>query len=165
MDTVLKATAVYLFLWAAIRLSGRRTLGEMTPFDFVVFLMIGSAMQRALTGQDFSFTNAVLIVFTLVGLDVLFSLALRDIPPLAKILRGIPTIIVEDGKPLGWRLKRARLTVDDVLQSARRKHGIESLDGIRFAILETSGDISIMPFEKKTSPETQAQQENFNPSG
>ena len=58
-----------------------RTLGEMTPFDFVVFLLIGSVMQRALTGQDFSFTNAVLIVFTLVGLDVLFSLGLRDIPP------------------------------------------------------------------------------------
>ena len=159
MDTVLKAAAVYVFLWAVIRLSGRRTLGEMTPFDFVVFLLIGSAMQRAMTGQDFSLTNAILIVITLVALDALFSLALRDVPALAKILRGIPTIIVEDGKPLQWRLKRARLTVDDVLQSARLKHGIESLDQIHYAILETSGEISIMPVERKAAHEAVPRQE------
>src|SRR4029453_13398976 len=100
MDTVIKATAVYLFLWAVIRISGRRPLGEMTPFDFVVFLLIGSAMQRALTGQDFSFINAILIVLTLAGLDVLFSLLTRDFEPLSKLLKGVPTIIVEKGKPL-----------------------------------------------------------------
>lgn len=150
MDTIFKAAFVYVFLWAILRLSGRRTLGEMTAFDFVLFLLIGSAMQRALTGQDYSLTNAVLIVVTLVIVDIALSFIRRDSPGLGKLLKGMPTIVVERGKPLTWRMKRARLTEDEILQTARR-HGIVSLDGIRYAILEASGDISIIPYEKGES--------------
>jgi uncharacterized membrane protein YcaP (DUF421 family) len=163
MDTVVKAVIVYFFLWAVLRLSGRRTLGEMTAFDFVLFLLIGSAMQRALTGQDYSLTNAILIVATLIIVDIALSFVRRDVASLSKILKGTPTIVVEGGKPLTWRLKRSRLTEDEVLQAARRHHGIESLDRIRYAILEASGDISIIPYEDGKKPDGGMQQEKSEP--
>lgn len=152
METVLKAAVIYLLVWGVIRISGRRTLGEMTAFDFVLFLLIGGAAHRALTGQDYSVTNAFLIIATLIGVDVVFSFVRRDWPDAAKILKGVATIVVEDGRPLPWRLQRARLTVEDVLTAARRSHGLESLQQIKFAILEASGDISIIPYERRAGP-------------
>lgn len=148
MDTIFKAVFVYAFLWAIVRVAGRRTKKELTPFDFVLFLLIGSAMQRALTGQDYSMTNAVLIVATLAIIDVLLSLVRLDWPGFEKILKGVSTIVVEDGRPLQWRLRRARLKESDVLDAARSHHGLERLDEIKFAILEASGEISIIPYEK-----------------
>jgi len=148
METVIKAVIVYAVLWAILRIAGRRTMSQMTAFDFVLFLLIGSAMQRALTGQDYSLTNGILIVGTLIVIDVGLSLARRDWPSLGKVLKGVSTIVVEDGRPLPWRLKRARLHEDDVLEAARRHHGIESLDQVKFAILESSGEIAILPFEQ-----------------
>src|SRR3954447_26106257 len=148
MDTILKAVFVYAFLWAVVRVAGRRTMKEMTPFDFVLFLLIGSAMQRALTGQDYSLTNAVLIVATLTVIDVVLSLARRDWQPVERIVKGVSTIVVEDGQPLKWRLRRARLKESDVLDAARTRHGLERLDEIKFAILEASGEIAIIPYEK-----------------
>jgi uncharacterized membrane protein YcaP (DUF421 family) len=145
MDTIVKSAFVYIFLWAIIRITGRRTMGKMTPFDFVLVLLVGSAMQRALTGQDYSLTNAVLIVSTLVVMDVLLSLAGRDLPSLGKILKGLPMVVVEEGRPLLWRMHRARLNEDDILEAARERHGIERMDKIKFAILETNGEISIIP--------------------
>ncbi len=148
MDTILKTVFVYAFLWAVVRLAGRRTVKEATAFDFVLFMLIGSAMQRALTGQDYSLTNAVLIVSTLVLLDVLLSLGRRDWTMFGKILKGVSTIVVEDGKPLTWRLRRARLKEDDVVDAGRSRHGLDHIDEIKFAILEASGEISIIPYEK-----------------
>jgi uncharacterized membrane protein YcaP (DUF421 family) len=149
METVLKAAVVYLIVWAAIRISGRRTLAEMTAFDFVLFLLIGGAVHRALTGQDYSLTNAFLIITTLIGIDVVLSFFRRDWPGAAKIIKGVATIVVEDGQPLPWRMRRSRVTIDDVLAAARHNHGLENLQQIKFAILEASGDISIIPYDRR----------------
>ena len=121
----------------------------MTAFDFVLFLLIGGAVHRALTGQDYSLTNAFLIIATLIGIDVAMSFARRNWPDTAKVLKGVATIVVEDGQPLPWRMHRSRITVDDVLSAARRNHGLENLQQIKFAILEASGDISIIPYERR----------------
>ena len=74
MDSVIKATVVFFVLWAILRVSGRRTLGEMTAFDFVLFLIIGGSTQRAITGEDYSLINALLLVATFVTLDVGLSI-------------------------------------------------------------------------------------------
>ena len=146
METVLKTAIVYFILWALLRLSGRRTLAKMTSFDFVVMLIIGGSTQRALLGQDYSVTNALLVIATLVLTDVALSLLQRDFPPLARIFNGEPMIIVEEGRPLARRLKLARLTADQVLESARRVHGLERMEQIKYAVFEASGDISIIPY-------------------
>jgi uncharacterized membrane protein YcaP (DUF421 family) len=145
MDTVIKATIVYFALWAIIRISGRRTLGEMTAFDFVLFLIIGGATQRALTGQDYSLINAFLLVATFVVIDVLLSLVERSSRSARRILKGEPMIVLEHGKLLTERMRAARVTEDDILESARKLQGLERFDQIKFAILEASGHITIVP--------------------
>lgn len=154
MDAVIKGAIVYFALWAIIRISGRRTLGEMTAFDFVLFLIIGGATQRALTGQDYSLTNAFLLVMTFVVIDVALSLAERDWPPVRRFLKGAPMILVDNGSLLVGRMKRARVTEDDILESARRLHGLERMDQIKFAILESNGDITIVPGVQPDQAET-----------
>jgi uncharacterized membrane protein YcaP (DUF421 family) len=151
MDSVIKSAVVYFVLWLIIRATGRRTLGQLTVFDFILFLIIGGAAQRALTGQDYSLTHAFLIIATFVIIDVAVSFVERDAPSLGEILKGVPTIVVENGRVLRGRLRRARLTEDDVLEAARRRHGLETMDEIKFAILEASGEISIIP-QRKTMP-------------
>jgi uncharacterized membrane protein YcaP (DUF421 family) len=145
MDSVIKSAIVFFVLWLVIRASGRRTLGQLTVFDFILFLIIGGVAQRAMTAQDYSLTHAFLIIATFVVIDVVVSLVERDVPPVASILKGLPTIVVENGRVLSGRLRRARLTEDDVLQAARRLHGLETMNEIKFAIFEASGEISIIP--------------------
>ena len=98
-----------------------------------------------MAAQDYSLTHAFLIIATFVVIDVLVSLIERDVPTVASILKGLPTIVVENGRVLSGRLRRALLTEDDVLQAARRLHGLETMNEIKFAIFEASGEISIIP--------------------
>jgi uncharacterized membrane protein YcaP (DUF421 family) len=148
METVLKTTIVYFILWGVLRLSGRRTLAKMTSFDFVVMLIIGGATQRSLLGQDYSVTNGLLVVVTLVVIDVSLSLLQRDFPPLSKVFNGEPMIVVEEGEPLKGRLAKARLSTEQVLEAARHSHGLERMEQIKFAVLEAGGDISIIPYPR-----------------
>ena len=145
MDTVIKTFCVYFILLLLLRLSGRRTLAQMTPFDLIVVLIIGGTTQRALLGQDYSVTNALLVVVTLLVIDIALSLVECHFPRVGKILNGMPMIVVEQGRLLRERMHRARLTEDDVLSAARR-HGLDRLLDIKFAILEASGEISIIPY-------------------
>jgi uncharacterized membrane protein YcaP (DUF421 family) len=148
MDSVIKSLVVYFVLWLVIRSSGRRTLAQLTVFDFILFLIIGGAASRALMGQDYSLTHAFLVIATFVVTDIAVSFLERDVPSIAKILRGVPTIVVENGRVLRGRLRRARLTEEDVLEAARHLHGLETMDEIKFAIFEASGEISIIPRRK-----------------
>ena len=156
MDSVIKATVVFFALWAILRVSGRRTLGEMTAFDFVLFMIIGGSTQRAITGQDYSLTNALLLVATFVALDVALSIAELKSPLFRRILNGMPMILVENGRLMAGRLRRARLTEDNVLEAARRLHGLERIDQIKFAILEGSGEITIVPATRAGGVELKA---------
>lgn len=148
MDSVLKAVAVYVLLWVVIRISGRRTLAQMTAFDLILLLIIGGATQRALVGQDYSLTTAFIVVTTLVSLTVGMSLLEIGSRPMAKILKGTPTILVEHGHKLEGRMRRARVTEEEILEAARHDQGITRLDQIKFAVLEASGKISIIPEQK-----------------
>src|SRR5215470_9368117 len=130
MDSVIKSLVVYFILWLVIRATGRRTLGQLTVFDFILFLIIGGAASRALMGQDYSLTHAFLVIATFVVVDVAVSLLERDVPRLAHVLKGVPTVVVENGDVLSARLRRARISEEDV---------------IKFAIFEASGRISIIP--------------------
>src|SRR5689334_6100368 len=124
MDSVIKACVVYFVLWAIIRISGRRTLGEMSAFDFILFLIIGGSTQRAITGEDYSLTNALVLVSTFVGIEVALSLVELRSPLLRRVFDGTPTILVENGVPMTYRLRRARVTENNILEAARRLHGI-----------------------------------------
>jgi len=153
MDSVLKAVIVFFVLWAIIRISGRRTLGEMTAFDFVLFLIIGGSTQRAITGQDYSLTNALILVATFVALDIALSVIELKYPFMRRVLNATPTILVDNGHLLVHRMRRARVTEENILEAARRLQGLERMDQIKFAILEASGDISIVPAARQGTAE------------
>lgn len=145
MDAVIRAAAMYLVLIILFKIAGRRSLSELTTFDFVLLLIIGEATQQALLGDDFSVTNSILIIATLIAIDVGFSLAKQRSTRLSKFLDGDPTIIVEDGHFLKARMKKARISEADIMETARSSQGIIDISDIRFAIIERNGSISIIP--------------------
>lgn len=145
MDAVLRALAIYVLLLVVLRLSGRRTLGEITTFDFVLLLIIGEATQQALLGDDFSFTTAAIVIVTLVLTDVGLSVLKQRSPLAERLIDGLPTVLIDDGRVLQDRLDRSRIKIDDILEAARRTQGLERVEQIRFAVLEVGGTISIVP--------------------
>lgn len=147
MDSVLRATVVYAVLLVLFRLAGKRTLAEVTTFDFVLLLIISEATQQAMVGSDNSMTNSLLLVGTLVGLNILLSELKLRFAGIERVLDGMPLLILEHGKPLVDRMAKERVDVDDVLDAARESHGLERLDQIKYAVLERDGKISIIPSE------------------
>jgi uncharacterized membrane protein YcaP (DUF421 family) len=148
MESVLRGLAIYFALLVIIRLSGRRTLAQMTPFDLVIVLVISETTQQAMLGDDFSITNAILLILTLFMSDILLSYLKNWSPFAARIIDGVPTILVANGVADREALRGCRLQMDDVLEAARNQQGIESAMDIRFAILEVSGNISIIKREE-----------------
>ncbi|MBB3391833.1 uncharacterized membrane protein YcaP (DUF421 family) [Rhizobium sp. BK275] len=147
MDAVVRGIAIYFTLLVIIRLSGRRTLAQMTPFDLVIVLVISETTQQAMLGDDFSITNSVLLILTLFTTDIALSYLKRRSRWTARLIDGAPTVLVTNGVYDEAALTGARLQRDDVMQAARTQQGIESVKDIRFAILEVSGNISIIPKE------------------
>jgi uncharacterized membrane protein YcaP (DUF421 family) len=145
METVIRGVAIYVILLIIVRLSGRRTLAQMTAFDLVLVLICAETTQQALLADDFSLTNAVLLIITLFTVDIGLSYIKEKWSFAEKVLDGVPTILVSDGTPDERALKRSRVDIDDILQAAREKQGLERLDQVKFAVLEAGGDITIVP--------------------
>lgn len=145
MDAILSAVAIYIILLFIFRLAGKRSLSQATPFDLVLLLIIGESTQQALLGDDFSLTNAVTVFVTLVTVDTVFSFVKRRFRRVDQWLEGSPLVLVENGNVLESRLEKERVDVGDVLETARRYHGIERVEQIKYAILEKGGDITVIP--------------------
>nr|MBA2815436.1 hypothetical protein [Candidatus Pantoea persica] len=148
METVLRAASMYLLLMVVFKVAGRRTLMEMNSFDLILLLIISEATQQALLGDDFSVTGAGLTIVTLIVIDILFGTLKTHFPRMEQLIDGFSLILVEEGKLLlRKRAKKAGIDEEDILQSARSTQGLERLDQIKFAILEKTGKISIIPKE------------------
>ncbi|KOC89524.1 DUF421 domain-containing protein [Winslowiella iniecta] len=145
METVLRAASMYLVLMVVLKIAGRRTLLEMTSFDLILLLIISEATQQALLGDDFSVTGASLTIITLIVIDILFGMLKAHFPRLELLIDGGSLILVENGKLLPMRARKAGISEEDILLSARSTQGLERLDQIKFAILEKNGKISIVP--------------------
>lgn len=145
MTSVLNTIAVYIALLIVFRIAGRRSLGNITNFDMVVLLIVSESVQQALIGNDYSLTNAILVFVTLIVVDVGLSLLRLRFPRLDAYVQGVPTILIEDGKCQLDAMRKARVDLSDIMEAARLKHGLERLEQIRYAILETNGEISIIP--------------------
>ncbi len=145
MDAVLRAVAVYFFLFILFRVAGKRSLAQITTFDFILLLIVSEATQNAMIGNDYSLTNGFLVILTLVGIDILLSLWKQQSPEIGKFIDGVPLIIVEEGRPLKDRMAKARVDEDDILTAARELQGLERMEQIKYAVLERSGGISIIP--------------------
>ncbi|MPZ78794.1 MAG: DUF421 domain-containing protein [Deltaproteobacteria bacterium] len=150
VNPVLRAVVIYFFLLVVFRLSGKRSLSQLTSFDFVLLLIIAEATQQGLIGNDFSLTQALLLIMTLIGIDILISLLKQRFPRLERWVDGIPLVIVENGRPLKHLMDKERIDEKDVLTAARETQGLERMEQIRYAVLERSGGISIIPNERSS---------------
>lgn len=147
MEPIFRAVLIYGVLWLLFRVAGRRTVAQLTNFDFILLLIIGEAVQNGLLGQNFSVTAAVLTVVTLLLIDILLSVLKQFVPGVEQVVDGAPFVIVDHGKPLKARMNLSRVDEGDVLESARMKMGLERMDQIKYAVLEKTGEISIIPLE------------------
>jgi uncharacterized membrane protein YcaP (DUF421 family) len=145
MVPVLRALAMYAVLLLLVRFSGKRTLAEVTVFDFILLLVISEATQQAMTGNDFSVTNGVILVTTLVMIDRLSDFVSSRSDRADRVLNDLPLVLIDDGQVLNDRLKWSQVQEHDIMESARKDHGLERFDDIRYAVLERSGGISIIP--------------------
>jgi len=145
MDSVIRAAVVYIVLLVLFRIAGKRSLAQVTTFDLVLLLLISEATQEALIDSDYSMTNALLVVITLIGMNILFSVLARRWKGFDKLVDDVPLVIVENGKPLQDRMDKERVSENDVMEAARELEGLERLDQIKFAIIERSGHITVIP--------------------
>jgi uncharacterized membrane protein YcaP (DUF421 family) len=143
MDLVLRAVVVFAFVLLLTRIVGKRELGSLQPFDLILLIVLGDALQQGLTQDDYSLTGAILVVGTIAVLQVCVSWLSYRFPRTRPILEGEPLVIVQDGKVIERNLKRERLTVDEITEAARKQQ-IAHLAEVRFAVLETDGEISFI---------------------
>ncbi len=145
MDAVLRAAVMYFVILALIRISGSRSLSQMTPFDFVLLLIVAEGSQQALLGDDFSITTGAIVIGTLVGIDIGLSVLKERFTGLERVIDSAPIVLVVNGNPLADRMTRARIDEQDILAAARMNQGLERMDQIKYAVLERNGALSIIP--------------------
>jgi len=143
MDIVLRGIVVFIFLFVLVRVMGRRELSSLEPFDLILLIILGDAVQQGLTQDDYSLTGAMLAVGTIAILQVCTSWLNFRLPRLRPLLDGDPIVVVRDGKEIERNLRRERLTSEDLAEAAR-KQGIGNLDEVAWAVMETSGSISFI---------------------
>src|SRR5690242_6619779 len=144
MDLIVRAAAVFFFVYLITRVVGRRELGSSEPFDLILLVVLGDLVQQSVTQSDNSVTGAILVISTFTMLTVLISFISVKLPKVGTVLDGAPLILVENGAPNPDNLKRQRLDLGEVLSEARL-HQVARLQDIQWAILESSGQISIIP--------------------
>ena len=143
MDLVVRAVFMFAFIFALTRLIGRRELSSLEPFDLILLIVLGDAIQQGLTQDDYSVTGAVLVIGTLALLQVFTSFLSFKMPRLRPVLEGEPISSSRTGSPIEKNLRRERLTLEEIAAQARLQQ-IESLHEIKWAVLETNGQLSFI---------------------
>ena len=152
MDIVLRATAMFAFLYILIRLLGKRELGQMTPFELVLLIVMGDLIQQGVTHNDFSLTGGLLAISTFAFWALVLSWTTYLFPKAKDLLDGTPRVIVRDGELIEENMRRDRLTRDEVL-SEMRLAGIGRLSEVAWAILEPQGKISFIAMDDGPMPQ------------
>lgn len=143
MDIVIRAAVAFSFIFFLTRVIGRRELNTLEPFDLILLVMLGDLVQQGVTQNDFSVTGLLLAASTVAALTVLVSYLSYRFRRLRPVLDGEPIILVENGQAISQNLRRERLTLEEIAAEARGQQ-IASLDQIKWAVLETSGQISFI---------------------
>lgn len=148
-EIVLRTAVVYGALLVGLRLTGKRQIGQMAPFDLVVILLIANAAQNAMVGPDTSLVGGLISAGVLLGASAVVA-RLRDrIPGLRRALEGTPTLLISDGQLLANAIAAEGVDMEE-LEQAIREHGIDGLENVKMAVLEVDGTISIVPVGTET---------------
>ena len=143
-EIIVRTVVVYWVVLFLLRVAGKRELGQMTPFDLVVILVIANAVQNAMTGGDNSLIGGVIAAATLTAVNIAVERWGDRIPILRRALASEPTLLLQDGKVIAPNLKKEHIELEEV-EMAARQHGIADLSDVAAAVLEEDGSISIIP--------------------
>ncbi len=146
MDLVIRATVVFFFIFIVTRVSGKRELSSMEPFDLILLVVIGDLVQQGITQSDYSVTGALLVISTMTILTVFLAFVNFRLRFLRSVLEGEPVVLVDNGKVIERNMRRERITIED-LEAEGRQQQVTDVGKMRWAVLETSGRISIIPAE------------------
>lgn len=143
MDIVLRAAFAYVLIVFVLRVMGRRELTSLSAHDLVLLVVLGDLVQNGVTQSDMSMTGVTIAITTFALLSIAISYLVFKSRLARKIVQGEPLIIVQDGETIERNLQRERLTIDDVMEAARASE-IESLDQIKWGVLEAGGKFSFI---------------------
>lgn len=144
MDLVLRASVIFLFVFLVTRAIGRRELSSLEPFDLILLVVIGDLVQQGVTQSDYSITGAIVVITTMAVLTVALSFVSFRVRRLRPLLEGEPIVLVEDGNVIERNLRRERISREE-LEAEGRQQQVSNIDGMRWAVLETNGSISVIP--------------------
>ena len=156
MEIILRATALFLFVWVLMRVMGKRELAELTAFELVLLISIGDLIQQGVTQEDMSITGAFLAVGTIGMWILVFSYASFRWKSTRSVIEGFPVVVVRDGELLEEMLRIERLTRDEMFD-AMREQGIDDLDEVRIGILEADGKFSFITGKRHAQPDRRAE--------
>jgi len=144
MDIVVRAAVAFCFVFLLTRLIGRRELSSLQPFDLMLLIVIGDLIQQGITQNDLSVTGLILTVGVFALLTLAASYVGWRFPRIRPILEPEPLILIEDGSVIEKNLKKERMTPEELAAEARLQQ-IDSLDKVKWAVMESGGQISFIP--------------------
>lgn len=145
-ELAVRSTGIYLAVLVALRLFGKREVGQFTLIDLVLILLLANAVQPAMTGPDTSLTGGLIIIVTLVVVNRIIALGRARLPFVRRLVEATPTTLARDGAWVPGALEQEELSVDDVTM-ALREHGLTDVSEVQLAVLEGDGMISIVPMD------------------
>lgn len=143
-ELILRGAVVYVFLIALLRITGKRQVGQLAPFDLVLLLVLSNAVQNSMNGGDNSLLGGLISATTLVGLNYLVGLATYRNKKLEALIEGQPQVLIHHGKLIEVAMERAKLTHHE-LNSALRQAGCSCVEEVQWAVIENNGSISVVP--------------------
>ncbi|HEX7004111.1 MAG TPA: YetF domain-containing protein [Trueperaceae bacterium] len=155
METVVRVVVVYLFVLVSLRIMGKREFGQLAPMELIALLLVPEIVSQSLVGNDYSLTNGFVALSTLLALVFANSLLSHLSKGFEKVSEGEPAVLAHHGKLVQANLNRERISPSE-LYAEMRKSGLERLDQVRWAVLETDGKISIVPVEPGESVQRKA---------
>jgi uncharacterized membrane protein YcaP (DUF421 family) len=143
---VLRTAVIYIVVLLGVRLSGKREVGQMTPFDLTLLLLISNSVQNAMTGSDTSLSGGVIAAITLLVLNYLIAEVSGGNRRFRKLVQGQPSLLVHDGQIITPHMAKEHVSMDE-LERSLREHGISSYHDVALAVLEVDGSISCLKYE------------------
>jgi len=147
LQIVLRTGVIYLLVLIGVRLSGKREVGQMTPFDLTLLLLLSNSVQNAMTGPDTSLMGGAIAAGTLLVLNYLVAEVSGINRRFRRLIQGQPTLLIHDGKTIETHMAKEHVSVDELLR-ALREHGIGCIEQTALAVLEVDGSISCLKYEE-----------------
>ena len=147
LQIVVRTGVIYLLVLIGVRLSGKREVGQMTPFDLTLLLLLSNSVQNAMTGPDTSLMGGAVAAGTLLILNYLVADLSGGNKRLRRLIQGQPSLLVHDGQVIESHMAREHVSMDE-LHRALREHGIKSCDQVALAVLEVDGSISCLKYDE-----------------